>query len=1061
MRQSVFSRPLLLALGLSLSCTFVLPAVAQTRSNPVAPGQETLRPALDLIAHDTRADRAAVSAKSLTIASLDVSIKIVGGLAETTLTAQFTNPNDAVLEGDFTLDLPREAWVVGFALDVNGTLVDGVLQPKAKAAEAYEENLRRGVDPGLGEINAANQFRTRIFPINPRSGRTVKITYVSTLDASGTYSLPLTTAAAVGRITVNVTNEGNARPRLKLPRGLRATNPQGNLPSNAASNGFYDGYGQTIGNFEGQNAQLRGNLELSNLGPEDGVKVIASRNGDQYFTFVAPAAPVTATKPKIIRLYWDASRSRRDDDLAKEIALLERYVAQVGPDQVDVVFFSDEAPHTTSLNRSNVATLARLLRDVRYQGASRFGELERVGEGEADLCLLFSDGQLTVDAFNVRTWPCRVVTVSSSANARRDILEGIASANRGIFIDLKASDIPTALTQLQTRGPDLRALQTGSGAAVDYIVTPMANGNFRITGPKPDANDLVVKTYGAERRFSLQLAVSTGHSGAAALWGVSQIKRLSATDNPNTDELLAAVRRYGVATTDYSYIVLETVEDYARNNIAPAPGIGKDFLAQYQARRAQIEAGERAAKEQRFATIMTQWNEQKTWWKTRFAPQIQPKVQGNANGGPEPASSRVEAQPRRDGAPPPPPPPPPPSAPPPPPPEGFSEPPRPPPTVRASPGLVERRTRQASAPSEVSRDAQAIIVTGNRASSPGGAPDQSQVQAPPTSTISVTAAPWNPDRPYLAALRQVKSGEAAAFEAIYKDQEVRYGNTPAFYFDMAEWAFRNGLTGRAAAIARNALELPSTSIDTKIILASRLVRYGDFDRAIWLNERILQATPNKPQALRNLALSIIDAADAGRTATTMQSPAAIAAYERALGLLMKIVLTPNNGDYDGIELIALMEANHVAQKLKALGVDEARLATLIDPRLVALLAVDIRVTLEWNTDKTDMDLWVDEPTGERAIFNNPRTAIGGRLSNDMTRGYGPEEYLLNVAPNGQYKVQSNAYAGDRLDPNGPTSLTVKLYRDWGRPTQKVESFVVELNRGQQQSIEVGRFVKGP
>jgi Vault protein inter-alpha-trypsin domain/Uncharacterized protein conserved in bacteria (DUF2135) len=1049
MRQSVFSRPLLFALGVSMACTFVPPAAAQTRSRPVALGQETLRPALDLKAHDTRTDRAAVSAKSLTIATLDVSIKIVGGLAETTLTAQFTNPNDSVLEGDFTLDLPREAWVVGFALDVNGTLVDGVLQPKAKAAEAYEENLRRGVDPGLGEINDANQFRTRIFPINPRSGRTVKITYVSTLDASGAYSLPLTTAAAVGRVTVNVTNEGNARPRIKLPNGLRAANPQGNLPSNAASPGFYDGYGQTIGNFEGQNAQLRGNLELSNLGPEDGVKVISSRNGDQYFTFVAPPAPVTAAKPKIIRLYWDTSRSRREDGLAKEISLLERYVAQVGPDQLDVVFFSDEAPRTTSLNRSSMGTMARLLRDVRYQGASRFGELERAGQGEADLCLLFSDGQLTVDAFNVRTWPCRVVTVSTSANARRDILEGIASANRGIFIDLKASDISSAMTQLQTRGPDLRALQTDSGAAVDYIVTPMANGSFRITGPKPDANDLAVKTYGTERRLSLQSATTTSHSGPAALWGVNQIKRLSATDNPNTDELLAAVRRYGVATTDYSYIVLETVEDYARNNIAPAPGIGKDFLAQYQAHRAQIEAGERLAKEQRFAAVMAQWNEQKTWWKTRFAAQAQPKAQSNANGGPEPTSGRVDSEQRREGAPPPPPP-----APPPPPPQPTS-------AVRASPGLISPRPRQASAPSEVSRDAQSITVTGARAVSPGGTPDQAQVQAPPRSTISVTAAAWNPDRPYLAALRQVKSGEATPFEAVYKDQEVRYGNTPAFYFDMAEWAFRNGLTGRAAAIARNALELSSTSIDTKIILASRLVRYGDFERAIWLNERILQATPSKPQALRNLALSVIDAADAGRTAATMQSPAAIAAYERALGLLMKIVLTPNNGDYDGIELIALMEANHVAQKLKALGVSEARLATLIDPRLVALLAVDIRVTLEWNTDKTDMDLWVDEPTGERAVFNNPRTAIGGRLSNDMTRGYGPEEYLLNVAPNGQYKVQSNAYAGDRLDPNGPTSLTVKLYRDWGRPTQKVESFVVELNRGQQQSIEVGRFVKGP
>jgi hypothetical protein len=177
---------------------------------------------------------------------------------------------------------------------------------------------------------------------------------------------------------------------------------------------------------------------------------------------------------------------------------------------------------------------------------------------------------------------------------------------------------------------------------------------------------------------------------------------------------------------------------------------------------------------------------------------------------------------------------------------------------------------------------------------------------------------------------------------------------------------------------------------------------------------------------------------------------------------MKIVLTPTSGDYDGIELIALMEANHLVGKLKSLGVDDARMATLIPPDLIALLTVDIRVTMEWNTDKTDMDLWVDEPNGERAIYSNPRTAIGGRLSNDMTRGYGPEEYLLNVAPDGTYKVLSNAFAADVINPNGPTSLTVRLYRDWGRASEKVETFVVELNRGQQRATtEIGRFIKGP
>ncbi len=1065
MRQFLSTRSLILALGLTTTLIATAPTYAQNQSRRPVPIQKpvhvTERPALDLVARNIGTDRAAVSPKSLTIASLDVSIKIIGGLAETTLTARFDNPNDRVLEGDFTLDLPREAWVTGFALDVNGVLVDGVLQPKAKAAEAYEENLRRGVDPGLGEINAANQFRTRIFPIVPRSGRTIKITYVSTLDASGTYSLPLTTAGAVGQVNVQISHMGSTTPVLRLPVGLRLNGAAGSQ----SRGGFVDSNGEKTASVAAQNTALSGALKLSNLGRDEGISVSASTSGEQYFTFIAPAAPIAATKPKIIRLYWDSSRSRRDDDLAKEISLLERYIAQVSPDQLDLILFADAAPRIISLNRSNMASLTSQLRAVRYQGASRFGGLEQVGldqsgANQGDVCLVFSDGQLSVDAFAVRQWPCRVTTISTSANARRDILEGIAGANRGTFIDLKTASVADALSALQARGPDLRSLATEAGIAVDYAVNPTADGNFRITGPKPGGNELVVKTYGQDRRFSLQAATTTVHSGAAAIWGVSQIKRLSATDNPDSEALLAAVRRFGVATPDYSYIVLETVEDYARNNIEPALSIGKVFLAQYQARRTAIEAAERAAKDARLQTILTKWSEQKTWWKTRFAPQGAPKIPPNSNGvaaGAAAQESMVSSAVRpaapmaQSPMPPPPPPPPPPPAPPPPP-----QPPRP---MDAAPGSASPRL---ASPVAVSRREEAVAVTGTRARSQDGAPAEQEAPSRPASSITISTATWNPNRPYLNALKDVKSGEEAAFDTIYTAQEVTFGNTPAFYFDMAEWAFRNGLQGRAPAIARNALELSNTSIDTKIILASRLVRYGDFDRAIWLNERILQATPNKPQALRNLALSIVDATNAGRAASTLAPLGAITAYQRALSLLMKIVLTPNNGDYDGIELIALMEANHIVATLKSLGVTDAQLDSQIDPRLVSLLSVDIRVTLEWNTDKTDMDLWVDEPSGERAVFNNPRTAIGGRLSNDMTRGYGPEEYLLNRAPDGLYKVLSNAYAADRLDPNGPTSLTVRLYRDWGRPTEKVESFVVELNRGQQNATtEIGRFTKGP
>lgn len=350
------------------------------------------------------------------------------------------------------------------------------------------------------------------------------------------------------------------------------------------------------------------------------------------------------------------------------------------------------------------------------------------------------------------------------------------------------------------------------------------------------------------------------------------------------------------------------------------------------------------------------------------------------------------------------------------------------------------------------------------ASDTGTSPSAPTPAARPTpdhaSGISVRTAEWNPDRPYLTVFKALPMGDAAGFAAAYAAQEIVYGDTPAFYFDTAEWMYRNGLAAGAAAVARNAIELPSATIDTQIILAGRLVRYGDYDDAVWLDEHIARLTPDKPQALRNLALALVDATDARLAAGSLDRRKAIAVYERALALLNQVISTPWSSDYNGIEIISLMEANHLVAKLKALGVNTAALPDGLDPKLTALLDVDIRVTLEWNTDKTDMDLWVDEPSGERAIYNNPKTALGGRLSNDMTRGYGPEEYLLHHAPAGLYKVLANVFAADRLSPNGPTSVTVHLYRDWGRPTEHAETFVIELKKDQQQGgVQVGSFLK--
>ena len=53
---------------------------------------------------------------------------------------------------------------------------------------------------------------------------------------------------------------------------------------------------------------------------------------------------------------------------------------------------------------------------------------------------------------------------------------------------------------------------------------------------------------------------------------------------------------------------------------------------------------------------------------------------------------------------------------------------------------------------------------------------------------------------------------------------------------------------------------------------------------------------------------------------------------------------------------------------------------------------------------TDVDVHVREPSGEEAYYGHRRTRLGGLVSRDFTRGYGPEEYMLRRALPGAYAV---------------------------------------------------------
>lgn len=119
---------------------------------------------------------------------------------------------------------------------------------------------------------------------------------------------------------------------------------------------------------------------------------------------------------------------------------------------------------------------------------------------------------------------------------------------------------------------------------------------------------------------------------------------------------------------------------------------------------------------------------------------------------------------------------------------------------------------------------------------------------------------------------------------------------------------------------------------------------------------------------------------------------------------------------------------------------------------------DLVVMITWNTDGTDVDLHVVEPSGEECFYSHPQTRSGGRITQDVTQGYGPEMYVLPSAPEGRYQIRAKYFASDRLRATTRTKVQVLVFEGFGTSRQRMveRTTTLEYNKDTHQLFEVTR-----
>ncbi len=305
--------------------------------------------------------------------------------------------------------------------------------------------------------------------------------------------------------------------------------------------------------------------------------------------------------------------------------------------------------------------------------------------------------------------------------------------------------------------------------------------------------------------------------------------------------------------------------------------------------------------------------------------------------------------------------------------------------------------------------------------------------------------PRDPKAPYLKAIR---GAPARRQYDVYMDLRERHAATPAFFLDCAHHFRKAGRRGLALRILSNLAELELENPALLRVLGHQLARTGELDLAVTVFGRVARLRPEEPQSFRDLGLVLARRADSHKRSRDKRR----ADYRRALELLAKVVMGKWER-FDEIELIALTELNDILPRARRLGVDKAPL----DRRLLKPLTMDIRIVMSWDTDMTDMDLHVVEPSGEEAYYSNNRTRIGGLVSRDFTQGYGPEVYLIRRAMKGRYKVRTKFFGSSAAKLTGAVTLQLDIYTNYGRPDQKRRSVTLRLSE-KKETFTVAELV---
>ena len=954
------------------------------------------------------------NAKPMQLQDLSVDILVVGQTAVTTMEMTFYNPNSRVMEGEFEFPLSDGQQVSRFALDIDGKLREGVVVDKALGRKAFEDIVRRGVDPGLLEKTEGNNFRARVYPMPRRGTRRILIAFeqeLSQKNGQDFYFLPIANAVKLKKFKIHTE---------VVSRFVKAD------IQNSLQLDFTQSRNSYISEVEQTNYTLDKNIAL--LFPKiDKPQLITATNGNESYLYGNMTLEKQSLRekeaPKSIGILWDSSLSNEKRDFAKEYALLDAYFKEIKNTKVTLTTFHIRAakPIAFDVKDGNWQELREYLEKQVYDGATDGNAM--VFPKGADQYLLFSDGIFNFGAKEfdlpslVKSLQAPVSVISSLQVANWDKLQYLAGTTGGALINLTTQALPEALKALRYQSFQLLDYKVKSGNVTNIYPQKgaLVGENFTFSGHLNSEEATLIVSFGYPNKVILEKELTfskdnTAGTGEFALlrriWAEKKIAQLQ-REGAQAKDIDAVGRQYGIVTEGNSLIVLETVADYVRYQITPP----KELQREYERLVNKEKQNKEKEKKEHLDYVVKLSEAQSKWWNTSFPIAGTQPVKNTAERSSDESAAGINARAysstlaiRGIGS--------------------ISE--------SSQAELAEmvisgysRSSRKERRQNKKAAKETAQVLNDEEESE---AEDRSGELA---NTSKIALNDYNPDTPYLKVMEY--ADPAKAVETYYKLKK-EYGQTPSFYVDVADYFFKKGDIEQAILVVSNLAELSLEDAQLLRVLAYKLSAYKAYPEAVAISRKVVAIREEEPQSYRDLGLALAQAGE----------------YQQAIETLYKVVERRWDQRFRDVQLIAMNEINNIINTQKGLR------TSFIDKRLLKKEPVDIRVVLTWDTNNSDMDLWVTDPEEERCYYGHRQTYLGGIISKDVTGGYGPEEFMLKKAPKGNYKIEVNYYGNRSQKQLLPVSLRITFFTHYGTPQEKKQETTVRLSN-QREVIDVGSF----